>query len=122
MSLGGVAIYIDDQKPKAVRSMLLFGKSIKNTPCEDEKSSKNLSAISKFSKRCPFKKPSNPELKGWDGIWANLGLCIGVGIKRDANNDSLLCPDDVFVWSERTLAKLGGGGGELRAKQLRFAL
>ena len=49
-------------------------------------------------------------------------LCIGVGIKRDASNDCLLRPDGVLVWSERTLAKLGGDGGELRAKQLRFAL
>ena len=28
----------------------------------------------------------------------------------------------MLVWSERTLEKLGGDGGELRAKQLRFAL
>ena len=73
---------------------------------------------SKLSKRYPFKKPSNPELKGWDGIMANLVLCIGVGIKRDASNECLLRPNGMFVWSERTLAKLGGDGGELRAKQL----
>ena len=28
----------------------------------------------------------------------------------------------MFVWSERTLAKLGGGGGDVRAKKLRLAL
>ena len=53
---------------------------------------------------------------------ANLVLCIGVRIKRDASNECLLRPNGVFVWSERTLAKLGGGGGELRAKQLRLVL
>lgn len=29
--------------------------------------------------------------------------------KRDPNNDYLLRPDDIFVWGELNLAKLGGG-------------
>ena len=61
-------------------------------------------------------------MKGWDGTFANLVMCIGVGIKQDANNNCLLRPDRVFVWSKHTLAKLGSDAGEMQAKQLRFAL
>ena len=61
-----------------------------------------------MSKQYPFKEPPNPELGGWNGTFESLVLCIGIGINRDANNDSLLRPDGSFVWTERTLAKLGG--------------
>ena len=120
-SLEGVGIYIDNQKMEAVHSMLAFGKSFEKTFGDDEKRSKQLGSTSNLSKQYPFKKPSNPELKGWSGTFANLELCIGVAVKRDVTNDCLLRPDGVFVWSERTLAKLGGGGADLRAKKLRLA-
>ena len=60
-----------------------------------------------FTKRYPFRPPLHPELGGWDGTFASLTLCIGIGINRGANNDRLLRPDGEFVWSDRTRAKLG---------------
>lgn len=55
---------------------------------------------------------------GWDGIFGNLTLCIGVGTSRNANDDCLLCVGDAFIWTVRALTKLG----EDRKKQLRFLL
>ena len=102
----------------AIHSFLAFGKSFNQTNQDIGKRSKNPVQQSMLCKRYPFKKLSSPQLKGWDGTFKNLVLCIVVGIKRDASNDCLLRPGGVLVWSERTLAKLGGNGGELRTNQL----
>ena len=58
------------------------------------------------------------------GTYQNLVLCIGVGIKRDGNNGCLTRKEDgVFVWTDRTLAKLGGSSpDDTTGKQIRFAL
>ena len=64
----------------------------------------------------PFKRSSNPKIGGWSGTFASLDPCIGIGIKRDANNDCLARQDGLLVWSERVVIKLGG-----REKQLQFA-
>lgn len=69
-----------------------------------------------LSKPYPFKKPSSPWLKSWDGTLENLVLGVGLGINQNSINDCLLCPDGVLVWSKHTLAELDGNGGELRAK------
>ena len=82
----------------------------------DERSAKS-SGTTTFSKRYPYSLPPNPALGGWYGTFPSLALCIGVGISRMANNDCLLQPNSVFIWSERTMNKLG----EDREKRLRFA-
>ena len=94
-----------------VHSFLVSGKSFDQTYKDIEKRANNGSML---SKRYPFKKPSSPQLKGQDGIITKLVLCIGVGIKQNASNDCRLRPDGVLVWSERTLVKLDGSGGELQ--------
>ena len=91
-----------------VRTFLSLGKSFEKTHRDIEKSSKNPVAGSTLSKRYPFKKPSSPQLKGLDGTFENIVLCIGVGIRRDTSNDCPLHPNGVLVWRERTLAKPGG--------------
>ena len=68
----------------------------------------NSSGTSHFSKRYPFQQPSNQELGGWDGTFPNLKMCIGIGIEKATEKDCLLRQDGVSVWSERTMAKLGG--------------
>ena len=59
----------------------------------------------------------------WNGQFENLVLCIGVGIKRDANNDCLTSPDGIFVSTEQTLNKFGGRLQEaIKEKRIRFAM
>ena len=45
-------------------------------------------------------------------------MCIGVGVKSGANVDCLLGSEGAFVWTMRTLMKLGAD----RHKQMRFLL
>ena len=45
-----------------------------------------------------------------------LTLCIGIGVNKLGNNDCLVHPDGLFVWTERTMTKLGND----REKQTRF--
>ena len=45
-------------------------------------------------------------------------MCVGVGIKRDIDNDCLLRSGGVFVWTVRTLTKLGGN----KDNRMRFLL
>ena len=66
----------------------------------------------------PFRPPLHPELGGWDGTFASLTLCIGIGINRSANNDCLLRPEGAFVWSDRTRTKLGDD----KEKRMRYLL
>lgn len=73
----------------------------------DKKSAKKTGATSIFSKHYLHKEPSNPELDGWDGLLDNLMLCISVGVSNNANNHCLLRLGRVFVWTVRTLTKLG---------------
>ena len=52
------------------------------------------------------------------GTFESLVFCIGVGIKKEANNDCLLQCGGAFVWTVRTLEKLG----TCRGKRMRFLL
>ena len=113
--LEGVAMYIDNQKLKFVHSVIASGKTLEKVHQDCESISKNSST--NFRKEYPFKKPSNPELRGWSGTFGSLDLCIGVGIRRDASNDCLVRQDGLLVWLEWTMIKLGG-----EEKRLRFAL
>ena len=83
----------------------------------DEKKSKNADA-SNFSKRYPYHEPMNPSLGGFDGTFESLVFCIGVGIKKEADHDCLLRCGGAFVWTIRTLEKLG----TCRGKRMRFLL
>ena len=123
-SLEGVGIYLDSQRMKFKHSILACGKSFKDVCTEDEKRSKQSNPSTELSRQYPFNKPSNAELGGWTSTYRNLVLCIGVGIKRDGNNDCLTRKEDgVFVWTDRTLAKLGGSSpDDTTGKQIRFAL
>jgi hypothetical protein len=114
--LEGVGVYIDSQRCKPVRSVLAHGRSFQKIHSDDEKSSKKPS--SRFTKRYPFRPPLHPELGGWNGTFASLTLCIGIGIKSGGNNDCLLRPDGAFVWSDRTCVKLGND----KEKRMRFLL
>jgi len=72
----------------------------------DEKKSKNADAPN-FSERSPYHQPMNPSLGGYDGTFESLTFCIGVGMKTEADHDCLLRCGGAFVWTVRTLEKLG---------------
>ena len=118
-ALNGVAIYIDNNTLRPVRSSLAWDKTFAECYSADERNAKNSGATgaTAFSKRYPFAVPANPELGGWDGTFPSLNLCIGVGISKLTNNDCLFQPGGAFVWTERTNCKLG----EDREKRSRFA-
>ena len=123
-SLEGVGIYMDNQKMKFKQAALACGKSFQDIYSKDKKRSKQSNPSFKLSKQYPFNKPSNAEHGGWTGTHKNLELCIGVGIKRDGNNR---CPTrkegGVFVWTDRTLIKLGGvSQDDTSGKQIQFVL
>ena len=63
-------------------------------------------------------EPANSSLGGYNGTFESLVLCIGVGIKKEAVHDCLLWCGGAFVWSRRTLEKLGNRRGE----RMRFLL
>ena len=81
----------------------------------DKKNAKDR-GTSEFSRQYPLEEPSNPELGGWDRLFPYLTLCIGIGVSKLGDNDCLVRPDGVFVWTERTMTKLGND----REKQTRF--
>ena len=115
-SLEGVGIYIDRDRCKPVRAVMAWGRSFKDAHSDDEKKSKAPS--SEFAKRYPFAPPRRPELGGWSGIFKGLTLCVGIGVRAGASRDCLLSSDGVFVWTVRTLTKLGPD----RDKRMRFLL
>jgi hypothetical protein len=96
--------------------MLAFGRSFQTIHGDDKKSPKKPSSV--FTKRYPFRPPLHPELGGWDGMFASLTLCIGIGINRSTNNKCLLRPDGAFVSTDPTRAKLGDD----KEKRMRFLL
>ena len=122
--LEGVGIYMDTQKMKFKQAALAYGKSFQEIYNEDEERSKQSNLSSELSKQYPFNKPSNAELGGWTGTHKNLELCIGLGIKRDGNNSCLTRKEGgAFVWTDRTLIKLGGiSQDDTLGKQIRFVL
>jgi len=99
-----------------VRSVLAHCSSFQKIHSNNEKSSKKPS--SRFTKRYPFRLPLHPELGRWDETFASLTLCIGIGINSGGNNDCLLRPGGVFIWTDRTRAKLGND----KEKRMRFLL
>ena len=115
--LHGVGVYIDKQTLCPVHSFLAWDKTFALTHIANENKAKS-SGTSHFSKRYPFQQPSNPELGGWDGTFPNLEMCIGIGVRKTTENDCLLRQDGVFVWSDRTMAKLGGKNKEQRMRFL----
>ena len=115
-SLGGVGIYIDRQRCKPVRAVMAWGRTFKDVHSNDEKKSKKPS--SEFSRRFPFAPPPRPELGGWSGTFESLTLCVGIGFRSGTSRDCLLASDGAFVWTVRTLMKLGPD----RDKRMRFLL
>jgi hypothetical protein len=97
--------------------MLSWDKSFALTHKDMERKSKQ-PGKTKLTKYYPYSEPSNPELGGWHGRFDSLELCIALAIDKAADNSCLLRRDGAFVWSERTLAKVG----EDEEKRLRFIL
>ena len=72
----------------------------------------------------PESIPSNPEKGGWNGLFGDLTLHLGIGIDT-TTNDCLTRTDGsgIFVWDERTLKKLEDmnmSGASLKDKQTLF--
>ena len=116
-NLHGIGIYIDSERLRPVHATLCFDKPFLLTHAENEKKAKG-NGKSALGKRYPFEAPSNPELGGWDGEFSSLDLCIGFAFDKSAENDCLLRNDGIFIWSERTLSKLGDD----KEKRVRFLL
>ena len=100
-----------------LRSLLAYYVLFVESYAADERNAKN-TGPSSFSRHCPFREPHNPMMGSREGTFANLVLCIWVGIQRDASHDCPLQEDSTFVWTERTMAKLG----DSKEKRLCFTL
>ena len=97
--------------------MLEWDKAFVDTHATN-KSKLKTCCTSNFIKRYPFQEPPCPELGGWDGTFPCLELCIGIGINKAENKDCLLQEGGAFIWSDRTIAKIGND----REKRMRFLL
>ena len=125
--LQGVALYTDKTRCQFKHSTLAFGggKSFEQRYEDDGKNSRNPNSTSNLSKLYPSTKPIMPEEGGYCGIFDDLILCIGIGINPAANNDCLTRRDNgLFVWTDRTMIKLGESteGNNIKEKQMRLAL
>ena len=123
--LQGVALYTDKTRCQFKHSTLAFGggKSFEQRYEDDGKNSRNPNSTSNLSKLYPSTKPIMPEEGGYCGIFDDLNLCIG--IDPTANNDCLTRRDNgLFVWTDRTMIKLGESteGNNIKEKQMRLAL
>ena len=126
--LQGVLLYYDSEAAKTRCSFVVHGKdkTFEKRYAEDLKKSKTLPPPSTFFEQYPFRKPTNAEQGGWTGTFNNLQMIQGIAFDPNGSNNDCLTSrdsDGVFVWSNRTMAKLEESNnvqGTIKDKQLKL--
>ena len=122
-TLQGASLWHDDQRARFRISSCVHGSGKTFESLFKDTLAKSKSPSCQFSRKYPFHKPSLPEQGGWDGVFDNLSMYVGVGFDPNGNNECFTRSEDgVFVWSDVALKKLGeaniAGATDIKSKQM----